>query len=80
MCSVRRKHSVASLFYIKMEMVESLWEFMNRFSAMILQLESISIDTVMQAVKARLKISVSMDISVLGFYGYIRNISVNIFI
>lgn len=51
LCSVRWKQSVASLFHIKMERRESIQSFMKRFGGAILQLDGVSMDTVMQAIK-----------------------------
>ena len=51
MCSVRQKLSVASLFHDKMRKGESIRKFMKCFGAVILQLESVTIELIMQAVK-----------------------------
>ena len=51
LCSVRRKKSVASLFHIKLDREESILSFMKRFGVAILQLNEVSMDTVIQAIK-----------------------------
>ena len=50
-CLIRQKVSVASLFHIKMKRRESIREFMKHFDTVILQLESVNIELIMQAVK-----------------------------
>ena len=50
MCLVRRKHGVGSLFNTKMKRGEPLREFMKLLDAVILQLETVNIDTIMQVV------------------------------
>lgn len=69
LCSVRRKQSVATLFHVKMERGESIRSFMKRFGGAILQLDEVSMDTIMQAIfpntpffnSISLKPPVSMD-------------------
>ena len=51
MCSVRQKQSVTSLFHVQMGRSKSIRDFMKRFGAVVLQLETVSPDTVLQALK-----------------------------
>ena len=51
MCSVWWKQSVTSLFHIHMGKSEPIRDCMKRFGVMLLQLDSMSSDTVLQAVK-----------------------------
>lgn len=51
LCSVRRKQSVASLFHVKMNWNESIRNFIKRFGGAILQLNGVSMDTVMWVIK-----------------------------
>ena len=57
LCSVRLKRSVAYLFRTKIERGESLRGFMKRFTGIIHQLDAVSMDFVMQAVKQAIKSS-----------------------
>ena len=51
MCSVRRKQRVTSLFHVRMGRSKSIRDFIKHFGAANLQLEAVSLDTILQAVK-----------------------------
>ena len=55
MCLVMRKQSVTSLFHFRMGRSESIMDFMKRYRAAILQLNVVSLNTVLQAVKQAIR-------------------------
>ena len=55
MCSVKRKQSVTSLFHVRMGRFKSIRDFMKRSGAAILQLDVVSPDTVLQAMKQAIR-------------------------
>ena len=55
MCSIRRKHSVTSIFCVRMGRFESIRDFMKRFGVAILELDAISPDTILQLVKQAIR-------------------------
>ena len=55
MCSMPRKQSVTSLFHIRIGRSETIRDFMKRFGSALLQLDSVSSDTTLQAVKQAIR-------------------------
>ena len=51
LCSARHKQNISTLQNIKMQENESLREFMKRFGQIVLQVESYSMDTILQIFK-----------------------------
>ena len=57
MFSIRRKLSVTSLFHVRIGRSKTIRDFMKCFGVAILQLDTVSPDTVLQAVKQAIRLN-----------------------